>query len=268
MAELTALTAKSADRHKLYEESVQNPEEEIRFIRRVYKSAYGRFPTLIREDFCGTAAVCREWVRKDQGNRAIGVDLDEEVLEWGRRHNVAPLGSAAGRVALHRRNVLDPPPDERPHVVTAMNFSYFAFKSRSVLLEYFREVHRSLHQRGMILLDIYGGPEAMVLQEEETEYEDYSYVWDQDHYDPVTADYRCYIHFRFPDGTEIPRAFQYDWRLWGLPEIQDLLREAGFSKVTVYWEGADEDGEGNGVFKAVKTGENDAAWIAYIVGIR
>lgn len=268
MAELTALTAKRADRHRLYEESVQNPEEEIRFIRRIYKTAYGRVPTLIREDFCGTAAVSCEWVRKDPKNRAIGVDLDDAVLEWGRKQNVSALGDDAVRVALYRRNVLDPPDDERPHVVTAMNFSYFVFKSRSLLLEYFRKAHESLHHRGMLLLDIYGGPEAMVLQEEETEYEDFSYVWDQDHYDPVTGDYRCYIHFRFPDGTEIHRAFEYDWRLWGLPEVQDLLREAGFRDVSVYWEGTDEEGEGNGIFTPVKTGENDAAWVAYVVALR
>ena len=41
-------------------------------------------------------------------------------------------------------------------------------------------------------------------------------------------------------------------RWWGselaplVPEIRDLLEEAGFRNVTVYWQGWDEDGEADG----------------------
>ena len=48
-------------------------------------------------------------------------------------------------------------------------------------------------------------------------------------------------------------------------ELRDMLLEAGFSDVTVYWEGEDEDGEGNGEFTPSASGEADLAWIAYIV---
>jgi hypothetical protein len=44
-----------------------------------------------------------------------------------------------------------------------------------------------------------------------------------------------------------------------------LLAEAGFSKSTVYWEGDDDDGGGNGEFSPEAKGEADLAWIAYIV---
>ena len=37
---------------------------------------------------------------------------------------------------------------------------------------------------------------------------------------------------------------------------------------TVYWEGEDEDGEGNGEFKPNEKGEADPAWVAYIVAER
>ncbi len=264
---MRALTARTACKHSLYESSVQDPSEEVRFIRRVYKRLHGRAPTRLREDFCGTAAVCCRWARSSPDCRSVGVDLDKGVLEWAMKNNVLPLGKAASRVTLLRRNVLDPP-DYRPHVVTAMNFSYFGFKTRSLLLHYFRKVHESLDPRGMMVMDIYGGPEAQVVQEEETVYDDYSYVWDQDHYDPVTGEYRCFIHFRFPDGSEIPKAFSYNWRLWSLTEVQDLLAEAGFSDVIVYWEGTDEDGDGNGIFRPVRHGDDDAAWVAYIVAKR
>jgi len=262
---MSSLTAQTADKHRLYESSVQNPEEEVRFIREVYKKRYGKNPILLREDFCGTATVCSRWVQSSPQCNAIGVDLDPSVLEWGRRHNLSALGKAASRVDLIHGNVLTPR-EHRPHVVTAMNFSYFVFKTRAELLNYYRQVYEALDPQGVLLIDIYGGPEAQVAQEEETEYDDYSYVWDQDYFDPVTGEYRCYIHFRFPDGSEIRKAFSYDWRLWSLTEVQDLLTEAGFADVTVYWEGEDEDGEGNGIFRPVNRGEDDAAWIAYVVG--
>jgi hypothetical protein len=36
----------------------------------------------------------------------------------------------------------------------------------------------------------------------------------------------------------------------------------------VYWEGTDEDGEGDGEFTETSTGEPDAAWVSYIVAER
>ena len=69
----------------------------------------------------------------------------------------------------------------------------------------------------------------------------------------------------FPDGTKIKLAFTYDWRLWTLPELTELLAEAGFSKTRVLWEGDDGDGGGNGEFTEQATGVADLAWIAYIV---
>ena len=74
----------------------------------------------------------------------------------------------------------------------------------------------------------------------------------------------CHIHFKFPDKSKLKRAFTYVWRLWTLPEITELLTEAGFKNPTVYWEGTDEDGEGDGVFTPDDRGEADAGWIAYL----
>jgi hypothetical protein len=81
----------------------------------------------------------------------------------------------------------------------------------------------------------------------------------------VTHFIRCHIHFHFQDGSKINQAFSYDWRLWTLPEIKELLLEAGFKKVSVYWENEDDDGEGNGEFSIDGEGEADLAWVAYIV---
>ena len=104
---------------------------------------------------------------------------------------------------------------------------------------------------------------------ERTEYDKFTYVWDQYTFDPITHSVRNYIHFKFRDGSELRRCFRYDWRLWTLPEIQELLIEAGFAGADVYWEGTDsKTNEGNGIFRRAKHAPDDPAWIAYIVGVR
>jgi hypothetical protein len=41
--------------------------------------------------------------------------------------------------------------------------------------------------------------------------------------------------------------------------------EAGFSRIHVYWEGEDDEGEPSGEYSLVDQGENDPAWITYVV---
>ncbi|NEV61528.1 class I SAM-dependent methyltransferase [Thiorhodococcus minor] len=229
----------------------------------------GRSARLLREDFCGTGAVCCEWVRRRRTNRAWGLDLDAEVLDWGLQHNVAALDEAArARVALRQADVLEP--QAQPvDMVLAMNFSYWLLRRRSAILSYFRRVRESLREDGVLFLDAYGGYDAFrVLSEErrvsDPDGRDFTYVWDQTAYDPISGRLQCDIHFRFDDGSGLERAFSYDWRLWTLPEIRELLAEAGFARTLVYWQGWDEDDEPDGNFLPVETGEPDAGWIAYL----
>jgi len=60
------------------------------------------------------------------------------------------------------------------------------------------------------------------------------------------------------------KAFSYSWRLWTLPEIREILDEAGFRNSTVYFEYRDDDGEGLGEWYAESKGEADSAWVANI----
>ncbi len=112
---------------------------------------------------------------------------------------------------------------------------------------------------------MFGGSESMEETKEKTKHKGFTYIWHQAEFHPVTHYMRCHIHFKFPDGSRIKKAFTYEWRLWTAPEIRELLLEAGFRKATVYWEGEDEDGEGNGEFTPDEKGEADLAWIAYVV---
>ncbi|MCP4287127.1 MAG: class I SAM-dependent methyltransferase [Gammaproteobacteria bacterium] len=259
--------AAQADRHLLYELSVQYAASEIEFVDDTFKSLRGHRAKLLREDFCGTANVCCEWVQKRKGNLAIGVDIDQTVLQWGEDKNLSKLtASQRERIDLRCENVLEACTDA-PDIVSAMNFSYWLFKQRKQLKSYFRQVRKSLADGGILFLDAYGGYDSFkeIVEEREIEEEGgFTYIWEQKKYEPVSGTLICHIHFDFPDDSRLERAFSYDWRLWTLPEIRELLSEAGFRKITVYWQGWDKDGEADGNFKPVTEGEADAGWICYI----
>jgi len=87
-------------------------------------------------------------------------------------------------------------------------------------------------------------------------------------FDPSTHFYTTRIHFAFRDGSELRNAFIYDWRLWTMPEVMELMQDAGFQDVHFLWEGTDpETNEGTGTYHRAKKAEADLAWIAYIVGV-
>lgn len=257
--------AEQADIHDLYEQSVQAVDIEVEFLGETFRALRGREALSLREDFCGTASLSCEWARSSNRRHAIGVDNDADVLDWGRRNRIARLPEAArARVKLLNedvRTVSSDPVD----IVGAFNFSYFCFKTRDEMRGYFARVRDALKPDGVFFLDAFGGPEASDLVKEKTKHDGFTYVWEQAEFEPITGRILCHIHFKFPDGSKIKRAFTYDWRLWTLPELRELLLEAGFSKVRVYWEGDDGEGGGNGEFTEHATGEADLAWIAYLV---
>lgn len=261
--------AAQADRHHLYQESVQDTESEIDFVLETWAALRKRPAELLREDFCGTANTACEWVRRDHGHYAIGIDLDGEVLEWGRLNNLSRLErEQQSRIRLLQDNVLDVATDQAD-IILAMNFSYYLFLSREELLEYFRSAREGLEDDGILFLDAYGGYDAPREIVEERECDGFTYVWEQASFNPIDASMTCHIHFNFPDGSEMKKAFSYHWRLWTLPEIQELLTEAGFGDVTVYWEGTDEkSNEGDGIYLPSVVGDADPGWVCYVVAQR
>ncbi len=257
--------ASRADRHDLYQRSVQCVEAEVDMIDDTFRRIRKRRARVLREDFCGTANTACEWVRRRKTNRAIGVDLDGEVLAWGKKHNIGKLKKpATKRIQLLQADVLNIR-TEPVDVVLAMNFSYQLFKQRKQLKQYLKQVREALVDDGILFMDAYGGHESYCETKERTKHKKFTYIWDQAEFNPINHEMTCYIHFSFPDGSKMKRAFSYNWRMYTLPELRDLLAEVGYSKVTVYWEQTDEDtGEGNGVYKPAKQGEPDPSWICYI----
>ncbi len=260
--------AERADRYDLYLRSVQVPEHEAVIFQRFFRSVFKRPASRLREDFCGAAAVSTEWVRRGKDRWAIGVDLDPEPISWGLEHLAPTLPAAAReRLVLVRGDVLEVK-TPKVDIVAAQNFSFMLFEERKTLLRYFRAAHAALDREGLFVLDMFGGPDVMNETEEVRPLKGFSYVWEQRSFDPVTHHAEYAIHFRFPDGSAIQDAFTYAWRLWTLPEVKDLLLEAGFRRVDVYWEGTTRSGKGDGKWRKVTRADNDPAWVAYLVAVK
>jgi SAM-dependent methyltransferase len=261
------LTKANSDRHLLYQDAVQCPEAELDFVDRVFKTLRARKPLLLREDFCGTGHTSCEWVRRRPTNTAVGLDLDAPTLAWGLKHNVSTLTpEQRSRLKLLRSNVLTPPKAAtNVDAVLAMNFSWWIFHERPLMLEYYKAVRQSLARDGVFFLDICGGWEMMKTHKERRRCRGFTYVWEQSAFNPIDNSTTCKIHFDFKRGPMWKNAFTYHWRVWTLPEVCDMLIEAGFKKPTVYWEGDTASGSGNGVFRPQRKAEDCASFVAFVV---
>jgi len=259
--------AARADKYELYHLAVQAPDDEVAFLQRVYRERRNRAPRHLREDFSGTALVATEWVRQGKSYSAEAYDIDPEVFAWARRHHVAELGATAKRLELCLNDVRTPslrPPDVR----CAENFSYFLITRRTEMLDYFIGAHRDLAAGGVFVLDAWGGDRATDPCEESRKLPGgVTYVWQQRCFEPATSEMSCSIHFRFRDGSALEKAFDYTWRFWFLPELRDLLFDAGFASVDTYFEEYDEKGDGTGLF-SMGPGPVDASYIAYLVAAK
>ena len=262
---MKGLTAGKADRYDLYRLSVQAVEQDVGWLCRVFRREAGRPLRVFREDFCGTAQLLCHFVQQHPENLGIGIDRDPEPLDWCRRKSF-PLCTAAQQKRIHliEKDVLlvrTSPVD----AIAAFNFSYCTLKTRSELRRYFQNVRRSLKNDGMFVVDASGGSEVTIEGSDTWNMGDFSYEWEVASFDPVTHHIVCKIHFLFPDGTRKQNAFVYHWRLWTLPELRELLAEAGFQRVEVFWESTDrKTNQGNGVMRRVRKGRVEGAWYAIL----
>ncbi len=255
-------------KHQLYERSVQCHESDIEFMEREYKRAFGKAPLILREDFGGTGALACDWVKQGLSHKSYAIDLDPEPVVYGKKNHFSKLNeSQKTRVKYIEGNVLDDS-DYKVDIVCAFNFSYSIFKERSLLLEYFKKVHEGLATKGAFFIDLFGGTEARTEMVEETEHDDHTYFWDCERYNPITHECLYKIHFKTHyDNKKYDNVFVYDWRLWGLAELNDLLKEAGFKPVN-FWEGDDNEGGGDGEFYITETAENCESWVTYIMAVK
>jgi hypothetical protein len=255
------------DKYSYYNRAVQSPDVDCEFISDCYKEIRGVRPQVLREDFCGAFAVCCEWVRRHKNNRAIGIDLDPEPIHYGQTHYLSQLkAEQKGRVEIVQGSVLTSRV-EKADVVLALNFSYYLFKSRLMLRRYFTMARKGLKSKGLFIIDCFGGKDAQEANEESNKFKDFTYYWDQTNFDPVSNEALFHIHFKLKgEKKRREKVFSYDWRMWTIPEIREVMMEAGFKRTHVYWEGTTRRGDGDGNFKRVEKGEECDGWVAYVVG--
>lgn len=258
--------AEQADLHALYQESVQNAEFELDFMEATFKQWTGREVRSMREDFCGTALSSVEWVKRHEKNTAVGIDYEQSVLDWGRDNNIAKLNAdQLSRIELINANVLDVETGKYD-AIQAFNFSYWIFKQRSVMVQYFKSLRESLVDDGVLFLDFFGGSECYQTQKEKRKLDGFKYVWEQADFNALTNIMQCYIHFHFPDKSKIKRAFDYQWRVWGPTELREILDDAGFSKHAIYRQKFDpKTDEALDEYIMTDEGEDYACWLGYII---
>ncbi|BDA43274.1 hypothetical protein COCOBI_04-2860 [Coccomyxa sp. Obi] len=155
-------------------------------------------------------------------------------------------------------------------VTCALNFSVCLLHLRSDVVRYFRHARQALNTRGGILvMDLLGGhaAESTVSLPRHNEVTGAHFVWEQEGYNPVTRHIRCYIHLRDPATRKVlRRAFRYDWRLWTIPELAEMLEEAGFDGMRAWLrpmkEGLDDESD-EGSCSSESSADEEADFVEY-----
>jgi hypothetical protein len=270
---MTKSNKEKFDKYEYYESSVQSPDEQAVLFEGMFKELRGRDPVSLKEDFCGTFLISCEWVKLHPSRTALGVDLDPETIAYGKSHGYKKLTASEKKRITHSVQDVCKPTVQKVDVIAACNFSFFIFKEREQMKKYFSAALKSLHKEGILVLEMAGGPGFIATVKEQRTYTvkgigKYTYYWHQKSFDPVNNHGIYAIHFRTPKKELKKDVFVYDWRVWSIPELREILIECGYSDVAVYWEQADKQGDGTGEYLRSKTGDNAHSWIAFVVGIK
>ena len=252
------------------------PEHEVEFFEKAYRDARNRNPVSLGEDFCGTFAVSCQWVKSDTKRTAVGIDTCSETLEWGRNNNLSTLsGEQRERVTLLQEDVRvakTSPTD----ILAVQNFSFYFFKTRKELIDYFSGAMKRINDDGIMVLDMMGGAECRIEglshnQKIREGKDGFNYIWKQVSYNPINSDACCSISFTFADGSRMNDAFVYHWRIWTIAEVREILDEIGFRETFVYWavdeENLDLD-SGQLAWERRERAPSDASWTCYLVAVK
>jgi SAM-dependent methyltransferase len=247
---------------------------EAAFLSRAYRHYFTNEPSLLREDFAGTAAVASAWVEMGPDHQAMAVEAHGPTLRRAQRTAEKELGDAVQDLHLVEADVLSVE-GPKVDVTCALNFSTFIYHHRGDLKRYFQSARRGLKRNGLLVVDAYGGPGAMRVGTQtrsippETEQPGVTYHWEQRSFDPVTHRAECRIHFDLADGRRLESAFIYRWRLWTLAELIEVMLETGFKTAEAWCDRIDPaSGMSDGRYRRVRRMPAREDWVAYVVGAR
>ena len=282
----------SIDRLELYRWAVQDPETHAIVLRTMYERLRpGRHPVVMREDFAGTSAESVAWVIFQHGRRAIAVDLDGPTLEWAQRRAVRLLGPLASQIAFVQGDArsIGPPKVPQADIIAVLNYSILYQREPGDLLSYLRHAINGLAPDGILVFNLFGGAASVQScttprrvtpnprLSTESPIPDFEYLWEIRSYDPASQRLDCRIHFVVPDPTapertqEVRAAFNYDFRLWSVPDLVGACAQAGFSNVQVWRHTYDPSKGEAGVFLGCVEPDNLLPldrWTAYVVACR
>lgn len=275
-------SSKPPHKLSLYRRAVQHPPAEADFLHRAYRHYNKGLPLLLREDFAGTCAVAAAWVAMDPEHQAMAIESHRPTARWAQRTARREMGDAAEDLHIVEADVLEVD-GPKVDITCALNFSTFIYHDRASLKQYFQSARRGLKRNGLLILDAYGGPGAMRVgtQTRRVPGESapgslgsppqpgFTYHWDQRSFDPITHRTECRIHFTLHDGTHLNSSFIYRWRLWALPELAELMLEAGFKKAEVWCDAYDPASEtSDGLYRRTPRMPARDDWVAYVIGVR
>lgn len=237
------------DRFTLYEHCVQRPDVLVPALRRWHGGVGKHAPIVLHEDFCGTAAISREWTRTDGAARAVATDWDPDAINRGKTDRAALLApDAQARLKLRLTDVCLPFEDELPSadVIFVGNFSLGELHQRADLVRYLRSARARLAPRGVFVCDNYDGASSLRTGTTQRTHPlpppfpsgtNALYTWDQRSIDVLTGRVENRLHFRVRRGDEVthdfPDAFIYRWRKRSFAELTEALEEAGFERPTL-----------------------------------
>jgi hypothetical protein len=280
---------------ELYRRAVQHPMAEAAFLHRAYLNyAKGDPPLLLREDFAGTCAVASAWIMMDDEHQAMAVEAHGPTTRWAQRTSDRELGDRADDLHIVEADVLDVD-GPKVDITCALNFSTFMYHDRASLKQYFKAARRGLRRDGLLVIDAYGGPGAMRVGTQTravppppdvpreltsnapsgaptvkaSGQPGFTYHWEQRSFDPSSHRTECRIHFEMDDGKRVNSAFIYRWRLWTLPELIEVMLEAGFKRSTAWCDRYDSEvGTSDGIYRPIRQMPAREDWVAYVVGVK
>jgi len=264
-----ARAAKPLSKYELYELTVQNPAALVPLLLAIH----GGSPRVLAEDFSGTAALSRAWLKAVPRSKAVAADIDPEPLRRaGRNQRLKTIVADVLRsplLAQHRADVL-----------FVGNFSIGEIHARRDLVRYLRRAKARLNPGGVFVCDTYGGESAFRTGSIQRMHPGpkrdpalrIRYTWQQRAADPITGRVENALHFRTDRGGDIEQeltdAFVYRWRLWSLPELRDAMLEAGFQAAQIHQQIPDAvDAEGKAYARPITDpAELDDSYIVCVAG--